>query len=157
MKEYVLSILAASTVGSLVMMLAPDGEGGGIKKHISLIVGLATILVIISPMKRAIEAIREIDFDGINNSVHDSQEYESIFYEALEQVEINNLKSGIKAELKSKFGIDESECSVEITVDGGKPCRVLIRLYGPAIWCDSGEIEEHFYKLLGCEIVTAIN
>ena len=157
MKEYILSILAASTVGSLILILSPEGEGGGIKKHISLIVGLATILVIISPIKRAIEAIREIDIDGINGSMHGSEEYESIFYDALEKTEISNLKSGIKTELKSKFGIDESECSVEITLEGGKLSRVLIRLYGSAIWRDSGEIEEHFYKLLGCEIVTAIN
>ena len=44
MKEYILSILAASTVGSLILILTPEGDGGGIKKHISLIVGLATIV-----------------------------------------------------------------------------------------------------------------
>ena len=157
MKEYILSILAASTVGSLILILTPEGDGGGIKKHISLVVGLATILVIISPISRALEAIREIDLDGIKESAGDLEEYESIFYEALEMTEINNLKSGIKAELKNRFQIEDSECSVEITLEDGKPCRVLIRLYGSAIWRDSRAIEEHFSDLLGCEIVTAIN
>ena len=50
-----------------------------------------------------------------------------------------------------------SECSVEITLADGELCRVLIRLYGSAIWRDSKAIEEHFRNLLGCEIVTAIN
>lgn len=157
MKEYILSILAVATVGSIILIIAPEGEGGGIKKHICLIIGLATILVIISPMSRILEAIKEIDFDGIKGGVGYVEEYESIFYETLEMTEIGNLKSGIKSELKNKFGIDESECSVEITLKDGALHRILIRLYGSAIWRDSKAIEEHFRNLLGCEIVTAIN
>ena len=157
MKEYVLSILAVATVGSLILILAPEGEGGGIREHISLIVGLATILVIISPISKALEAIRNIDLDGLKDNAYDREEYESIFYDTLEKSEISNLKSGVKAELKSKFGIDEGECSVEITLKDGTLHRILIRLYGSAIWCDSRAIEEHFHNLLGCEIVTAIN
>ena len=80
MKEYVLSILAVATVGSLILILAPEGEGGGIRKHISLIVGLATILVIISPISKALEAIREVDLDEVKDNAYGPEEYESIFY-----------------------------------------------------------------------------
>ncbi|MBR2336246.1 MAG: hypothetical protein IKA62_08515 [Clostridia bacterium] len=157
MKEYVFSILAVATVGALVLILSPEGEGGGIKKHISLAVGLAAILVIISPLTKAMESLANLNFEGITSNTGDADEYESIFYDALNKAEISNLKSGIKAALRDKFDIDESECSVEITLRDNKIRRVLIRLYGSAVWCDSGAIEKYLYELLGCEIVTAIN
>ncbi len=157
MQEYILSILAVAAVGAIAFILSPEGEGGGIKKHISLAVGLASILVIISPLSKAIESLADLKFDGFSGSVGRPDEYESIFYDAFDKTEISNLKSGIKAALRDEFGIDESECSVEITVRDRELSRVLIRLYGSAVWRDSGAIEKYLYELLGCEIVTAIN
>ena len=157
MKEYIISILAVAAAGSIILILSPEGEGGGIKKHVSLAIGLAAILVMISPLSNAIESIGNISFEGISGYSESKEEYESIFYDTLEKAEISNLKSGIKNALSDRFGIDESECNVELNISDGKLCRVLIRLYGSAIWCDSGEIEKYLHELLDCEVVTAIN
>ena len=44
MKNYIISIIIVGVIGSLVTLLSPDGEGGGLKKHVSLAVGLCMIL-----------------------------------------------------------------------------------------------------------------
>ena len=155
-KEYIFSIIAIAIIGSFALIITPDGEGGGIKKHISLIAGLAAIVVIISPLISVLESLSELQFENIGASEKDSEEYESIFYSSYEAAERENLKNGIKSALYDKFRIDESECAVELTVCEGELARVLIRLYGSAVWRDSGEIESYLGNLLGCEIVTAI-
>ena len=155
-KEYIISIIAIAIIGSFALIITPDGEGGGIKKHISLIVGLAAIVVIISPLISALEHLSELKLENIGALEKDNEEYESIFHSSYEAAERENLKNGIKSALYDKFKIDESECAVELTVQKGELCRVLIRLYGSAVWCDSADIESYLGSLLGCEIVTAI-
>ena len=34
--------------------------------------------------------------------------------------------------------------------------RIFINLYGSAIWCDTGAIEDYLSSLFSCEIVTAV-
>ena len=48
--------------------------------------------------------------------------------------------------------------SLSIEKNGGEKrlSRVLVTLYGAAVWKDSSAIEERLRSLLGCEIVTAV-
>lgn len=155
-KEYIISIIAIAAIGTFALMIAPDGEGGGIKRYIKLIVGLSAIIVVTSPIFSLIDRLSELKLDSISISQNDREEYESIFQMSYETIERENLKSGIKSALYDKFSIKEDECEIELTTRDGKICRVLVRLYGSAVWCDSGEIEKYLGGLLGCEVVTAI-
>ncbi len=164
MKAYIIAIICISVVGSIVSILAPEGDGGGLGKHIRLIFGLCLIVVCLGPIKKGIEVLSSLDVEDILPDVsQDSEEYESIFDSAYGAAEVENLKEGIKKILLDRFGIDGSECSVSVSLDGhgddGEPrklSRVLITLHGSAVFRDSGEIEDYFSTLLGCEIVTAV-
>ncbi len=157
-RGYIISVMCVSVVGSLVSMLAPDGEGGGLGKHIRLIFGLCVIIVSINPIKDIVYYIKDVkyEWDYVKDG-YDSEKYEEIFYESYSASEIENLKSGIKQLLSDRFDIDISECEISVGTDGGGGLeRILVTLYGNAVWKNTEEIEEYLYGLFGCEIVTAI-
>ena len=163
MKQYVITVMAASIVGAIITMLAPSGERGGPASHVRLSVGLVLILVCISPLLNLVRELREIDVTDIVGEYgeSDKEEYESIFHESYSAAEIENLKSGIKSILKEKFKIAEDECHVSVISEQGEDGqrrlrRVFINLYGRAILKNTDEIEEYLSSLFGCEIVTAV-
>lgn len=161
MKGYILSIICICVVGSVVSVLSLDGSGGGISKHIKLIFGLCVILVCIEPIKDGIEYLKGADLSqSILPSDSDADKYEDIFKSSYTAAEVEILKNGIKNVLAEKFGIDGSECDISIsliTADRGSSLsRVLITLYGSAVWQDTAAIEAYLSQLLGCEVISAI-
>lgn len=162
MKLYVMSVICITAVGSLVSMLAPDGEGGGISRNIKLVYGICLVFVCIYPIKNIVTAVKELDVGLISGFPEENEDrYKDILDATYSAAEVGNLKDGIKQILHDRFQIDTSECEVEVSVnklDDGKLVlnRVLITLYGSAIWKDSGEIENVLGRMLSCEIITAI-
>ena len=158
MKQYIISVISVGIIGSIVLVLSPDGEGGGVKKYVNLIIGLAVTLVCISPISSAFEFLYDLDFNAdLSDSSEIKIEYESIFESSYTAAEVYNLKIGIKSVLEDEFSISEDECKVSVTLgDSGELRRVLVTLYGSAIWCDSYAIEEHLTRLLGCETLVAV-
>ena len=158
MEQYIISVIAVGIIGSIVSVLSPEGEGGGIKKYVNLIIGLSVTLVCISPITSALDFINNLD---LNTQVSDDSEvkyeYESIFNSSYTAAEVYNLKVGIKSALCDKFSISDDECEISVTLDDkGELRRVLVTLYGSAIWRDGDEIEEYLTSLLGCEIWVAV-
>lgn len=163
MKSYIISIICIGVIGSIISLLAPEGEGGGLGKHVRLAVGCAVILTCISPLGELIRGLSELDLGGLVPEVNEGEmeEYESIFGESYAAAELSSLKEGITAMLEERYGVERSECRVEVVAtrdDTGSLAlkRIFITLYGSAIWQDTGEIERYFGGLFGCEIVTAI-
>lgn len=163
MKSYIISIICVGVIGSIISLIASEGEGGGLGKHVRLAVGCVLILTCISPLGELIEGIRGLDLSGLVPEVNEGavEEYESIFGDSYAAAELSSLKDGIAAMLKERYGIERSECEVAVVADRDKSGnlelkRVFITLYGSAIWKDTGEIERYLGGLFGCEIVTAI-
>ncbi len=168
MKEYILSIVCVSIIGSIVSMLAPEGEGGGLGKHTRLVFGLCLVIVCLYPIKNVIIYLDELNIEGkLEVPSQDQNEIESIFDSSYSAAEADNLKSGIKALLSDRFGVDMSECKVSVRFKKSDPAggivgekqqleRIFITLYGSAIWKDTGQIEEYFSSIFNCEVVTAI-
>ena len=158
MSSYVISIICVSIVGTVVSILSPDGEGGGLLRHVRLIFGLCLVIVCINPIMQIIESVREMDFELITPDIEDeSDKYYDIFEDSYSKSEIANLKSGIKQMLYDKFSIDPSECEIAIILsDRGDLNRISVTLYGGAVWKDTGEIENYLYRAFGCEIVSII-
>ena len=163
MKEYVISIICIGVIGSIITLLAPEGEGGGLGKHVRLAVGCAVILTCISPLGELIEGLREVELGELVPEIEEGglEEYESIFGESYAAAELSSLREGIAAMLEQRYGIERSECKIEVSADQNGTGsltlkRIFITLYGSAIWKDTGEIERYFGELFGCEIVTAI-
>ena len=161
-KLYVISVICITVVGCLVSMLSPEGEGGGIFRNIKLIYGICMVFVCMYPIKNIIIAVKELDIGSIVEIPSQSdEEYKDILDSSYSSAEIANLKNGIKQILYDRFDIDGSECKIDVslsqTSNGDKKLqRVLVTLYGTAIWKDTGEIESTLEDILSCEIVTAI-
>ena len=142
-------------------MLTPDGEGGGISRNVKLVYGICIVFVCIYPIKNIITAVKDLDI-GLIVETPDANEdkYKDILDSSYSAAETENLKNGIKQMLHDRFDIDSAECKVEVSFseNNGKReiRRVLITLYGSAIWKDTGEIESVLANILSCEIVTAI-
>ncbi len=60
MKDYLLTLIAASLVAVLVGILSPDGERGGIAKHMKLLTSLFLVCVLISPLQSGIEGLQRL-------------------------------------------------------------------------------------------------
>ncbi|MBR3686791.1 MAG: hypothetical protein IKL66_04835 [Clostridia bacterium] len=163
MKSYIISIICVGVIGSIISLIAPDGEGGGLGKHVRLAVGCVLVLTCVSPLGELIEGIRGLDLSGLVPDVNEGaiEEYESIFGNSYEAAELSSLKEGIAAMLGERYGIAREDCEIRVVADRGASGilelkRIFITLYGSAIWKDTGEIERYFGGLFDCEIVTAI-
>ena len=161
MREYVLAVLIVGILGSCIGLLAPEGEGGGLGKHVRLAVGVVLIAVCLSPLVSLIDSLRELDLQGFLPDGEARQEYESLFEEGFSTAEKETAEEGIVRLLCDRFGIDEGEAevSLQITEEGDgtrRITRIVILLYGSAVWKDTGAIEDYLQGLFSCEVITAI-
>ena len=163
MKQYIVSVMISGVIGAVVTLLSPEGEGGGLKNHVRLAVGLVLVTVSVSPLVGFVSGLAELDIYSVVGDLGeaDKEEYESIFYEGYEAAEIENLKEGIKSILLERFGVKNDECYVSVITregnDGKRALkRIFINYYGAAIMKNTEEIEEYLSKLLGCEVVSAV-
>ena len=162
MKSYVISVLLVSVLGSVVSMLAPEGEGGGLGRHTRLAVGLCLIITVAYPLAGLVECLRGLDLSAlIPLTEAGEEEYESIFLSSLESAERENLCEGIKDILEKNFAVSPEECRVDLNISRGEDgerrlTRVLITLYGSAVWKDTGAMEDYLSSLLGCEVISAV-
>ena len=161
MRGYIVSVIVVCVIGSLVAALTPEGEGGGLSRHVRFVTAICLIIVCISPVREAIDWLGELDLEAVLPEGEGVEEYESIFEGAYSAAEVENLKTGIKDILLDRFGIDSAECSVSVKLcesESGKSelSSVCITLYGSAIFTDTGAIEEYLGRLLGCRIITVI-
>lgn len=158
MKGYIVSVMCISIIGSIASMLAPDGEGGGLGKHIRLIFGICVVMVCINPIKDIVIYINELDLGAVvETPEQDSDRYGEIFDGAYGAAEVENLKNGIVQILSDRFGIDSAECEVAVVLtDGRGLSRIVITLYGSAVWKNTNEIEDYLGEIFKCEIVSVI-
>ena len=102
MKSYIISIICVGVIGSIISLIAPEGEGGGLGKHVRLAVGCVLVLTCVSPLGELIEGLRGLDLSGLVPEVDGGaiEEYESIFGNSYEAAELSSLKEGIAAMLE---------------------------------------------------------
>ena len=158
MREYIMTVILSGVVGAVVMQLAPSGE---MKRYVKIAVSLVLVTVCISPLLSLFEELRELEFTFLSDTEGErNAEYREIFESGYEMAEEENLRSGIKALLYERFGVEESEVTVSLRFsekDGGRALeRIFLTLYGSAIWKDTGAMERELEALLGCEVITAV-
>lgn len=161
MKGYIISVICISVITSLISMLTPDGEGGGIGKNMKLVCGLCIVFVSVNPIIKIVDGIKSLDIESIVEETEDEEKYQDKFDSSYTAAELANLKSGIKQMLSDRFGVEMSECDVTLTVqknENGQSelVRIFITLYGSAIFKNTAEIEKYLGEIFNCEIVTAI-
>ena len=163
MKDYLLTLIAAALIAALVGILSPDGERGGIAKHLKLLTALFLICVLISPLCGILTDLKSL-MDGtlsIPNLTPDTEDdYRQQMDAALDAATESYFTDMLTQTLESQFSIAKGDidCRVDWTRDGDQitPRRVTVILSGKAIWKDPKPIEEFVSELLGCECQTAI-
>ncbi len=162
MKAYLMGLLLASLAAALVGILTPEGERGGIGKHMRLLTSLFLICVLIVPLKGAIEGIRSF-LSGewsLPGNEAENPDYADRVEEALDAASEAYFVQMLVQTLTEEFSIspDDVRCTVswEKENEAFRPREVRIILSGRAIWQDPRKLEEFTENLLGCPCITAI-
>jgi len=159
MKAYILSVVGASLAAALIILLTPDGKGGGILKHVKLLTSLALLCVIINPFLSFVKSLSETNFDNFKDEilkdVNESDPYESILYESLSKMSADELEKELKNRICENFGIDGGnlEVNAEYTIEENTFSfkRITVILSGGAIFKNPYDIEAYVKELTGIE------
>ena len=157
MEQYFISILTISVIGGIITTLLPE-KSSGLKKYLSYIIGLISIITLLSPLTKVID-----DVSSFKNNI-DNFYNETISQEAIDKTNsliitsgIEKVEDGIKAILIEKYKLNESEINVTASVNKDdisavKITQLTITLRGKATWEDSNKIKEYLESMVGCEI-----
>ena len=163
MKAYILSIVSASLVVSMLNLLSPRGTADGIAKHIRLLSSLFLICVLVSPVKELIVSMQELANGEHNLSILDSvsrEEQESLLESTLNAASQAYFLESLTQLLEKEFSIQTGEirCAAQWTTVESTltPSKITVVLSGTAKWKNPVRIEEYVEELLSCECVTAI-
>ncbi len=162
MKEYLMGLILAGLSAALVGILTPEGERGGIGKHMRLLTSLFLICVLIVPLKGAAEGIKAF-LSGewsLSEGNSDTPDYADRVNEALDAASEVYFVQMLAQTLSEEFSIsaDDLRLTVAWERDGEalRPREVRVILSGRAIWQDPRKIKEFTENLLGCTCITAI-
>lgn len=160
MKAYFLSLLGAAFLAAAVGILAPEGSGGGVAKHLRLLSALVVLCVVSAPLPRVVAGLRDLP-----DRVSDVARSPETNPEARSEETLNNASrayfaQALTAKLAERFSLraDEIQCAIRWSPDGddARPVGVTLILTGSARWKDPHEMEQYVRDLLGCPCDTAI-
>jgi hypothetical protein len=86
MKEYIISLITAALLASLIGLLSPQGEGGGLSRHLRLLTSLFLLCVLLSP---AVDLLLSLKNDPLGGALFpdgvpsQKEEYQQSLDEAL--------------------------------------------------------------------------
>ena len=157
MKAYILSVICVSIVAAIVILLTPDGNGGGIAKHVKLLTSLSLLAVIINPFLNFVKSLSDTSFNGLKENilenVDNSINYENILYESLSDISKETLETEIKKLISKKFEIAGEDLVVnsEYVINEGTVTftRITVILSGGAIFKSPYDIEEYVKEISG--------
>ena len=157
-----LSIFATALLITVVDILAPSGTGGGLSRHLKLVISLVFVCILISPTVSLAQRLLEFsngnwEFD-IEGDIGDH--YEEELQGALDDASRDYFEGMLKQTLCKEFAIAEDELRIRVDWFGDgedlRPKKVTVILSGKAIWKNPAKIEEYVTSLLGCDCVSAI-
>ena len=163
---YIFSIACLSAAIGIACAAAPEGIGGGLKKHLRLVCALCFLCVLIGPLTEIIDNVKS-SFEALEEGVDDEsdeirEKYESIYEEYLEGGYGDNVERAVKDLLSTRFGMPEEECRAEIEFadkngDGVKEVtKITVILSGRSIFRDPAEIKSCVSECFDCECLCAI-
>ena len=161
-KVYMLSIFATALLITVVDILAPTNNGGGLSKYLKLVTSLVFVCILISPTVSLAQHLRDFangnwEFE-IEGDVEDH--YFAELQDALDNASKDYFEGMLKQTLCKEFDIAEDDLRVRVDWDGLgeelRPQKVTVILSGKAIWKNPAKIEGYVSSLLGCACVSAI-
>lgn len=159
MKDYLYALLTVSLAAALAGILSPEGEKGGILKHIRLLSALLLICVLILPLQSGISYLIALQEEKIalpewlEAPVESSQPE---LQEQLDQLSKEYFSQTLTARLEAQFAIATGEVRCIVKWENDSPVLITVVLSGKAIWKDPEAIENFVSGLVGCECQSAI-
>ena len=157
MSEYIFTIIAVSVAVGFFLALTP--ERGGIDKYVRMIGILVILCAMVSPIGKFFQNLDGDFLDNLRDELisqkQESENYDEIFREYLENFSLNDIKSTIADMLNKEFNIPENEIQINISTDivEGTPRikNVQILLSGNSIFQNPYKIEEFVKNNLKCD------
>ena len=158
MKEYIVTLIAVSILCGVISVLSPEGVGGGIKKHMNLLLSLCVLSIIMAPVGNLLKKGDgfELDlFGDFIDSENAEQKYDEIYKNTLGGYTAESVSAGSKNMLCKAFDIDGDDVDVcvvlgdneeELTVE-----KVHLIIYSGAVVKDPRTMSEYLTGLFNCE------
>lgn len=158
MKQYLMGLFVLAVCCAVVELLSPEGEGGGIARHIRLMSGLCLLCVALSPLAAWLES-GETPFDALSSALdgwlsqsEEETSFEQRWKEQSEQLDLNMAGAMVEEMLEERFDLSASDCRVTLAVGrDGVLSEVRVALTGRAIWVNTKHLQDYIRQALGCE------
>ena len=164
MQGYLMGLLGLAVCCAVVELLSPEGEGGGIARHIRLMSGLCLLCVAVTPLVSwggqvgsLPERLGEAGEEWIEESEDSGESFASRWQAQNEQLDLSIAAETLAEMIEQRFSLAASDCRVSLATDGaGALCEVRVAFSGRAIWVNAQEVKNWISELLGCECTVYI-
>lgn len=160
MRAYVVGLFALSVCCAIVELFSPEGEGGGVARHIKWLSGICLLCVLWVPLSNLMAGGKQVPdriFDAVEEWLdggEDAQkEYDQYWKEQQEQLDLSYAGEAIREVLCRQFEQETSNITVGIETDetGERLALIRVGLSGKAIWLDTHQLEDFIQEMFGCE------
>ncbi len=125
MKSYIITIIGATLLSSVGVMLTPES----MRKYVSIITGFIIISTIIAPLS----ALTNINiFSGLDDISANTKDYEEVYSASVFDAISERIKKDIKERLKDEFGYTGDVSLKLLTEDGNIKSISQITLHSSA-------------------------
>ena len=154
MNEYILTALGVAFAAAAVTALAPEGNGGGLSRHIKLLTSHALLCTLISPLLNFAGRLSELAKSPPSFSVGVSNN-DDLLKEKLNEAGTAEVAELIKDDLCGGFGIKEKNIRVEVSADKEAETFTIVSvrvfLSGAAVTVSPYEVEARVSELTGAK------
>ena len=154
MKEYFISVIAVSLVGSIIVSLAP---GGGVAKNMKLLCALCTAACIIFPLGTFWgNSISSADIESLfATETNEEYNYGEIYNNSLNKYNVINSENALKNEINQEFELKNDAFDVKMIWDEESDvfCISCVRvyIYPEGVSVDPRKIEKYISERVGCK------
>lgn len=158
MKGYLYALLLVSLATAVAGLLSPEGEKGGILKHVRLLSALLLVCVLILPIRSGIAYLFALQNEDVTlpDWAEPPADGESALQDRLDLVSKEYFTQNLTQTLEQEFAITSGEVRCIIRWEDDAPSLVTVVLSGKAVWKDPYAIEAFVESLLACECQSAI-
>lgn len=158
MKDYIITLIGVSIVCGIVYILAPNGSGDGIKKHVKLVSSLCVLCIMIAPIGSFIEKLKSSEFNVLGEytrSDESENEYDKIYNDMISVYSAEQISQKSEEVLQERFSLKEEDIKVMIYFSEEESeiyiSKAAVILYTGAVGKDPREISDCVRELLKCE------
>ncbi len=160
MRGYVIGLFGLAVCCALVELFSPEGEGGGISRHVKMLSGVCLLLVLWTPLSALMRGGGDLPgrlANAIENWLREGEEqqedFSQIWQGEQERLDLMYASEMIKELLIDQFEISGEDISVQVETDeaGERISLVCVALRGQAIWLDTHKMQSYLNEILQCE------